>query len=180
MMHLFEYEGNAIRAILNDRLYALLMISLSIIITVIYLILLPSLPNGTISPKFIRFITPLQVIFSIIFGTLLALIIVLNLYFRRVRKVLKSGSAASNTTVTAVASTFVNLLCCTPILPSIIALFGASTPLIFNLSVPVEAFFENNYIYFYFMSAILFVVSIHYISKNVSCCVLKRGEKHDK
>lgn len=179
MMHMFEYESNVIRIILKDKRYVLLFISLSIIITAIYLVLLPSLPNGTINPEFIRFITPLQIVFSIIFGILLSLTIVLNLYNIRATRSSKSNNLVAGE-AGAVASTFVNLLCCTPILPSIIALFGASTPLVFNLSVPLEVFFENNYIYFYFVSAVLFVVSIHYISKNISCCVLKRGEKHGK
>jgi hypothetical protein len=180
LMSLFEYEGNAIRAMLQDRFYALLLVSLSIAFTAIYLVLLPSLPNGAISLTFVRFITPIQIAFSIIFGLLLGLIITLNLSIRGIRNRAKSKNATAGASAGAILSTFVNVLCCTPVVPSVVALFGASTPLVFGYSVPVEAFFENNYVYFYFISAILFVVSIHYISKSAYCCTVKRDGKRGK
>lgn len=180
IMPLLEYESNAIRMILKNSRYVLLLVSLSIVFTALYLVLLPSLPNGTVSLTFVRFITPIQIVFSIIFGVLLGLTITLNLSIRGIRNSSKSKNAATEASAGAVLSTFVNLLCCTPIVPSIIALFGASTPFLFAYSVPVDAFFENNYIYFYFISAILFVVSIHYISKSACCRTMKRDENHDK
>jgi len=176
-MYSFGYERDAISIVFNDKKHILAFVLLALIITSIYIILLPSLPNGTVSLTFVRFATPFQIVFSIIFGVLLGLIIVLNLYTRKVQKTSKSKNISNGTVTGAIAATFVNLLCCTPIIPSIIALFGGSTPLLFNLSAPLEAFFENNYVYFYLISAVLLVVSVHYISKNASCCVLRKGEK---
>ncbi len=165
---MFGYEGDAIRLILKDGPYFLLLISLSLIFTVIYFILLPSLPAGTINPGFVVFITPLQVLFAILFGLMLGLIITLNIYTTRSK--IKTSKAIPTT---AVVSTLVNVLCCTPLIPSVLIFLGASTPILFAYSPPIQLFFGQNYPYFYLLSFFIFFASFHYTSKNI--CYCKRG-----
>ena len=68
-MSLLKYERVVMHMVLKDRRYFFLLALLSSIFTAIYLVLLPSLPNGTINPMFIEFITPIQIIFSFLFGS---------------------------------------------------------------------------------------------------------------
>ena len=164
-MRLLGYESNVIKIVFADRQYVLLLVSLSIILTAIYLVLLPSLPNETISFRFIRFITPLQVLFSILFGSILGLIITLNIYATRLK--IKTSKAVLTTAAT---STLINVLCCTPLIPSILIFLGASTPILFAYSPPIQSFFEQNYTYFYIASFFIFFASFHYTSKNIFCC----------
>lgn len=168
MVHILEYEVNAVRTILKDRFWALLFFSLSIIFTVIYLVLLPSLPTGIISVTFIKFITPLQVVFSVLFGSMMGLIITLNIYAARSK--IKTPKAVSTT---AAVSTLVNVLCCTPLIPSMLLFFGASSPVLFAYSPPIQSFFGHNYPYFYLLSFFIFFASFHYTAKNICHC--KRG-----
>lgn len=168
MSRLFKYESNVTRAMLRDKFYVWALISLSIIFTAIYLILLPSLPTGTINPKFIVFITPLQVLFSILFGLMLGLIITLNIYSTK-----SKINTPKTVPTTAVVSTLVNVLCCTPLIPSVLVFLGASTPILFAYSPPIQSFFGQNYPYFYVLSLFVFLAAFHYTAKNIYCC--KRG-----
>ena len=168
-MSLLKYERIVMRMVLKDRRHVLLLVLLSAIFTAIYLVLLPSLPNGTINPMFIEFITPMQIIFPFIFGIMIGLMITLNIYAAKLKiRTSKGGPVAG-----VLIGTLVNALCCTPIIPSILAFLGASTPVLFAYSPHIQAFFEQNYPYFYILSFLIFLAAFHYTAKNISCC--KRG-----
>lgn len=164
----FYYERIALNALLSERAYLSIFLALSTSISVLYMFLLPSLPLGSIIPTAIYFITPIQIAFAVIFGVLVSLVATLNLYALRMRAT--SLSKANSITIGSVIASLVNLLCCTPLIPSMLALFGASTPILFDYSPKIQAFFEFNYPYFYILSAVILLVSVHYVSKNISCC----------
>lgn len=160
------YERNALRLAFSQKKYLSLFAVLAVGISTLYMYLLPSLPDGVlIAPYAIRFITPLQVAFALIFGVLLSLVVVLNVYAFGMR-----ASSGKRLTIGSVLASFCNALCCTPIIPTLIALFGASTPVLFDYSPRIQAFFEFNYPYFYLFSAVLLLISIHYLTKNISSC----------
>ena len=169
-MSLLKYERIVMQMVLMDRRYVFLLVLLSVIFTALYLVILPSLPNGTINPMFIEFITPIQIIFSFIFGIMVSLMITLNIYAARLKLHTSKGGPAAGVLI----GTLVNALCCTPIIPSILALLGASTSVLFAYSPHIQAFFEQNYPYFYILSFLIFLASFHYLAKNISCC--KRGK----
>jgi hypothetical protein len=80
------------------------------------------------------------------------------------------ANAQAKLTVGSFLASLVNGLCCTPLIPSLIALTGVSTPVLFRFVPPIEAFFEFNYPYFYLLSTGLLFVSLHYLSRNIICC----------
>jgi len=153
--------------VLSEKMYGASFLSLSVAISVFYLFLLPSLPFGTLALFAISFITPLQIAFAFVFGTLFSLVIVLNAYSFKVR-----ASGSKGLTLGSVLASLVNGLCCTPLIPALLAFFGASTPVLFEYSPRIQAFFEFNYPYFYLISALALLVSVHYLSKGISCCRL--------
>ncbi|MCL4389419.1 hypothetical protein M1397_02280 [Candidatus Marsarchaeota archaeon] len=164
-MSLLKYERTVMQMVLKDRRYVFLLVLLSAVFTAIYLVLLPSLPNGTINPLFIKFITPTQIIFSFIFGIMISLMIVLNIYAAKLKIHTSKGGP-----IVGVIGTLVNALCCTPIIPALLAFLGASTPVLFAYSPHIQAFFEHNYPYFYVISLLIFLAAFHYTAKNIFCC----------
>ncbi len=160
-----NYEHVALTVVFRNKLNNVLFFSLAPAVSLLYMFLLPSLPAGGLVPDAIRFITPVQLIFSVAFGVLLSLVVVLNIQAFRMNVPSASGSA-----VGSVLASLVNGLCCTPLVPLVIALSGASTPVLFQYSPPIQAFFENYASYFYLMSATLLLLSIHFVSKGISCC----------
>lgn len=161
------YERNALRLAFSQKKYIILFAILALSICTLYMYMLPSLPDGAfIAPYAIRFITPVQEMFAVIFGVLFSLVIVLNIYSFRMHT-----SSGKRLTVGSVLASLVNGLCCTPVIPTLIALSGASTPVLFDISPRIQAFFEFNYQYFYLLSAALLLISVHYLSRNISCCM---------
>jgi hypothetical protein len=61
------------------RKYNVIFVLFFIAITSLYFILLPMLPFGTFFLSAVRFITPIQVIFSIIMGFLFSILILLSM-----------------------------------------------------------------------------------------------------
>lgn len=159
-----DYRG--LRLAFEEKKYVVAFAVLGVLITSLYMYLLPSLPDGVIiAPYAIQFITPIQEAFAVVFGVLFSLVVVLNLYAFRIH-----SSAGKHLTIGSVLASLVNGLCCTPVIPTLIALSGASTPLLFEYSPKVQAFFEFNYEYFYLLSAALLFISVHYLSRNISSC----------
>jgi len=169
----FGYEHNTLRVVLGQKRYGVTFSLLSAALSVFYLFLLPSLPFGTIAFYLIRFITPLQIAFAFVFGILLALVITLNVYSFKIR-----ASGTKGLAIGAFLPSLVNSLCCTPIIPTLLALLGASTSVLFGYSPRLQAFFEFNYPYFYLLSALVLLFSVHYSSKNISCCKLVSPSDH--
>jgi hypothetical protein len=166
----FHYERSALAALFAGRAYLFLFLALSVSVSVLYMFLLPSLPLGALVPFAIQFITPVQVAFALIFGVLISLVVALNVYAFRIR-----ASSAKSLTVGSVLASLVNGLCCTPLIPSLIAMTGVSTPVLYEISPRLQAFFEFNSQYFYALSAVLLLVSVHFLSRNISSCCERRG-----
>jgi hypothetical protein len=164
---LMTNERNALRLAFSEKKYIATFVALAATISILYMYLLPSLPDGVlIAPYAINFITPLQEGFALVFGVLFSLVIVLNIYAFRMH-----ASSGKRLTIGSVLASLVNGLCCTPIIPTLIALSGATTPILFDYSPKIQAFFEFNYPYFYLLSAALLLISVHYLSRNIiSCC----------
>jgi hypothetical protein len=162
-----HYERFALDAVFTGRAYLSLFIGLSVSISMLYLFLLPSLPEGALVPYAIDFITPIQAAFALIFGVLISVVVTLNVYAFRMR-----APSVKGITVGSVLASLVNGLCCTPLIPSVLALTGASTTVLYEISPLIQGFFEFNYPYFYALSAFLLLISIHYLSRNIfsACC----------
>ncbi|MDG6926536.1 MAG: hypothetical protein JRN09_08275 [Nitrososphaerota archaeon] len=161
-----HYERFALGAAFAGRIYLLLFLALSMSVSVLYMFLLPSLPLGALVPYAIQFITPTQVAFALTFGVLIALVATLDVYAFRMR-----ASSVKAVTVGSILASLVNGLCCTPLIPSLIAMTGASTPALYEISPRLQAFFEFNSQYFYALSVALLLISVHYLSRSItSCC----------
>jgi hypothetical protein len=160
---LYLYE--AFSLVFERRAYLYSFLVLSVTISSLYIVLLPSLPLGTLNFQVVRFITPLQLAFAVVFGILLSLVVVINVYSAKFRV---KGTKAI--TIGSILAGAVNGLCCTPVIPSLIAVLGASSTVIFQYAPPIEAFFERDYPYFYLLSALLLLLSLQRSSKNIVCC----------
>jgi hypothetical protein len=160
-----RYEMYALGILFRRRLYLLSFVLISSSFSVAYMFLLPSLPFGTVALFAIKFITPLQIAFSLVFGVLLGLVITLNIYSYKIRTTSMKGL-----TLGSIISSLVNGLCCTPFVPTIVTMTGASTPVIYSISPSIQAFFEFNYPYFYALSSLLLLISVHLLSRNIACC----------
>lgn len=156
--------------VLRSRGYFLQFVVVSALITLLYLILLPSLPLGSVRLNALSFATPVQIVFSVLFGVLLSAVVTLDIY--SIRSNLAGERAL---TIGSVLATLVNGLCCTPVVPSVLAIFSNSPEFLFTYSPAVQSFFERSYLLFYTLSAVLLLIAVRTLSKNVACCRVAAG-----
>jgi hypothetical protein len=159
------YLPQALSLVFERRAYLYSFLVLSVAISSLYIVLLPSLPLGTLNFQVVRFITPLQLAFAVVFGILLSLVVTINIYSVKFRV-----KGTKGITIGSILASAVNGLCCTPVVPSLIAILGASSTVIFEYAPPIQAFFERDYPYFYLLSALLLLLSLQRSSKNIVCC----------
>ncbi len=170
----FSMSAKAIRETLLIGKYIFLFVVLSALLTIIYYILLPMLPFGTFFLPAVKFITPMQVVFSFAMGILFSLLITIAIRSHSFGVKINKGTGAASA-----LTSIVNVFCCTPIIPSIIGIVGASSPFLFRYSPAIQHFFAVDYPIFYIISIVMLTYSILKIASNLGCCRLDTisGEK---
>lgn len=155
----------AVATMLREKKYLAVYLTLAALITVLYVFLLPTLPFGAFVPQAVRFITPPQLVFAFTFGGLLGLLITANVYAREV------GTRISKVApLTSVATSVVNVLCCTPVIPVALAVIGGAVPVAAGLSPSVQFLFEKYYYAFYVFSAATLLYAVYRMFSNLACC----------
>lgn len=159
-------SAKAISSTLGIRKYFTIFIVLSIILTALYIIILPMLPFGAFFLGAVSFITPLQIFFSISMGLMFSVLVTISMRSH------SFGSAIEKKTgLTSVFSSVVNLFCCTPILPTLFGFIGAVVPFFGGYSTPLQYFFATEYPIFYALSIFLILYAILKTSSNLGCCL---------
>ncbi len=135
-------EAWAIREMFLARRYLAAYPFLASGIGLLYSLLLPGLPVGTLEPWVLQFLKPSELAFAIVMGLLLPLVALLNVFlWRHPSCVLPSSSGSGRGLASALFSIIPNALCCTPFVPTVVALFASGSTLI-AISAPVQYFFN--------------------------------------
>jgi len=104
--------------------------------TAFYLFLLPSPAVGGISPLALHYLTPALTALAILFGFGLSATLALN--FSAIRRSKAAGAAGLGGLLTSVLPAS---LCCTSVVPSLLALAGASSSTIIGSSGKIQSIF---------------------------------------
>jgi hypothetical protein len=129
-----------------------------------YMILLPSLIIGRITLDALRYITPVELMFSVLMGPMLSLVMAMNVYALRRSK----ACSRKAVTVSLVASILPNGLCCTTVIPTVIGLLSVSSSFLFTVSPTIQAFISRYAVVFYFASLLSLLYSMQLISKDIA------------
>ncbi len=156
--------ASAFTTVFNEGSYLSQAEVLGVALIFAYMILLPSLVIGRVTFQALEFLTPVEFVFAILMGSLLSLVIVMNVFaLRNVRTCRRRAGAIS-----LLASILPNSLCCTTIIPSVIGLLAPSTTVLFTLSPAIQAFLVRYAVAFYVLSAVLLVYSLQLITRQVA------------
>ncbi|HIH59697.1 MAG TPA: hypothetical protein HA289_00695 [Ferroplasma sp.] len=157
----------AIHETMQVKKYLILFITIAALLTALYFILLPMLPFGAFFLPAVRFITPIQIFFAFAMGILFSLLIVTALRSHSYGLKINKGMGA-----TSILTSIVNVFCCTPIIPTLIGILGASSPFVFQYSPPIQHFFAVDYPIFYIISILMLTYSILKTASSLGCCNL--------
>jgi hypothetical protein len=165
----------ACRLVFQAAPYRYLASGLFLLALAFYLITLPATyTGGVIGLVSARYLNPELVFFSLVLALLLSLVLTLNLYGFRA-SLRHQGAGLSATGV--LASLAPSSLCCTSLVPSLLAVAGASTPQIFRVTGLIQGTVARYESLFLVVALVLLLVSLHLAGRNIlsSCSLPERG-----
>lgn len=149
---------------MRSRGYRYLALVLFLIALTVYAFTLPaSYTGGVIGLVSLQQMTIELAFFSIAVSVLLSLVLTLNVYAARA-SVRRRGGALSLGAVAA--SLLPATLCCTPVVPTVLALLGASTPQIFGLSGRIQGIFAIYQPLFLALALALLLLALNLAARN--------------
>lgn len=162
----------ALKLVYKSRTRILMTLFLFLLIFTLYIFLLPSSFTGAKIGLFsLKFLTPTMVLIAFLLALFLSLTLTFVIYSWRLRARAVGGKQGLGAALLAIVP---GLLCCSPFIPTVLIIFGASTPAIFALTGPLQGFFVTYSLHFYIASLILVIWAFWLAAKNlVSVCKIK-------
>jgi hypothetical protein len=149
--------------------YLAAMVTLSGGIGFGYALLLAGLPLQTLQPWVLQFLTLEQAVFAMIMGVLISLVIVLSIFsfVRRLPRVSPSGPGARSW-VSVLVGLASSALCCTPVVPALLALFLSGASLV-SVSAPIQYYLGTYAVVLYAAATLGMAWSVRGLARRISC-----------
>ena len=166
----------ALRRVFASRWYLVTYAALAPPIGFAYALLLPGLIFGSYGLWVLRFLTPTEGAFALAMAVLLPLVLVLNVYLVRHPECRPAKRAGAGAPLGALLlSVIPNALCCTPIVPVLLAAFVSGAALV-SISAPVQYFLGTYSALLYAVSALALWGSIRVASRRLTCAPGPSGD----
>ena len=165
---------SAIRLVLQSQPYRYLALGFFALALTAYVFTLPAAyTGGVVGLISLRYLTAELLFFSLALASLLSLALTLNIFAFRTSIRQRSGGLSLGA---ALASLLPASLCCTPLVPSVLAILGASTPQIFGISGRLQGFFATYELQILGFALILLLLSLRLAARNIlGACALPGG-----
>ena len=161
--------------VFRARAYRYLALGVFALALIVYVFTLPgAYTGGVIGLISLRYLTAELLFFAIALSALLSLALTLNIYAFRA-SLRRRGSGLTFGAV--IASLLPAGICCTPLVPTLLAILGASTPQIFGLTGRIQGVFATYEPLFLSFALILLLFSLRLVTRNVlgSCALPERS-----
>jgi len=135
--------GSALLSVLTDRANMLLFAVLTVAITAGYSLTLPFAFTQRLSLRNWQFLTPRLLGFAIALGIGMAFLLTVQVHaFRRAAAARRASGDKALSGFALVVSLLPTFLCCTPVIPTVLATFGLSAISVYSTTRPLQRFFE--------------------------------------
>ena len=135
--------GSALRSVMTDRANTLLFAVLAVAITAAYSLTLPFAFTQRLSPRNWQFLTPRLLGFAIALGIGMAFLLSVQVHaFRRAAAARRASGDKALSGFALVVSLLPTFLCCTPVIPTVLATFGLSAISVYSTTRSLQRFFE--------------------------------------
>jgi len=162
--------------VLRGRAYRVLAFSLFAVVFAFYAVTLPAAYTG----GYVGWVSLRQLdlrlgFFAFALSALLSLVLTMNVY--ALRHAARAGRGKSLSAGAVLASVLPSSLCCTSVVPSLLAIAGASTPQIFGFTGRIQGFFATYETAILGLALVLLVGGFHLASRNLhAACPVTDGE----
>lgn len=154
----------ALFIVFRPRSYLLAGIFIFIVLSVLYFFFLPATyTGGRIGLVSLHFLNFKLAIFALLFSLSLSISILFSFYVFNKRIHTKSSVATGS----FIGSILPPLLCCSPILPSVAALFGGIAPFVFRVSGFLQGFIATHETQIFIGIAIILIYSVYINARQV-------------
>lgn len=166
--------ASALGVVFRAAAYRYLGAGLFLLASVLYAFTLPAIyTGGAIGWISLRYLNGELLLFSLVLALLLSLVLTLNVYsFRTALR--RHGTGLSLGAV--LASLVPSSVCCTPLVPSMLAAVGASTPQIFGLTGRIQGTVARYDVLFLVLSSLLLLVALRVAAQD-TCRSCKLPER---
>ena len=165
MKQALKVTRDALALVFEGPSYRWLAVALFAAAVVLYAFTLPAAyTGGVIGLISLEYLNAELLFFSLALAAALSLALTLNVYAFRVAATRRGGGV----TLGAILSTLVApSICCSPLVPTVLALFGASTPRIFSLTGRVQGFVAAYELHILTVALALLIYAVHLAGKGV-------------
>ena len=164
----------AVSLVFAARPYRYLALGIFTLALTLYVFTLPAVyTGGVIGLISLRYLDAELLFFSLALAALLSLALSVNVYAVRA----SIGRLSGGLTVGGVLSSLLPAgICCTPVVPTLLAIMGASTPQIFGLTGRIQGFFATYEPAILTAALILLVLSLHLGTRSIlgTCAIPER------
>jgi len=154
-----------VRLVFRQRGYLALGLLLFLGLLTLYLFLLPgAYTGGRIGLISLRYLNGPLIFFAVALAAAASLTLTFNVYgFRAasIKRVQGGGAGTGVGLASLLASVLPTMLCCTPLVPTALALLGASTPTIFGMTGKIQGFFATYELHFLTAALLLLGYALH-------------------
>lgn len=163
-----QHIKDGARIVFSSKKYLALGIVSFILFMLLYFFTLPATyTGGRVGIISLRLLTPRLAVFSVVMALLIGLIIPFTVYsFKQGGKARKATTAGG-----FIGSILPPLLCCSPLIPSVAAIFGAVSPAVFGISGAVQGFIATNETYILLGATLLLIVALVQTAKSTKQCL---------
>lgn len=166
----FNHVKDAIKIVFSSKKYIALGVGSFAAFLLLYLFTLTTIytPGRTVIIS-LRLLNVKLAVFSFVMAFLIALIIPFTVHlFKQGGKIRKPTTAAAGGFI---GSILPPLLCCSPLIPSVAALFGAVSPAALGISGAVQGFMATNDTYILLGATLLLLYAVVQTAKSTKQCI---------
>ncbi len=161
--------GSVLRSVVTDRVNVLLFVVLAVAITAAYSITLPFAFTQRLSLHNWQFLTPRLLGFAIALGAGMAFLLTVQVYaFRRAAAARRASGDKALSGFALVVSLLPTFLCCTPVIPTVLATFGLSAISVYSTTRSLQRFFEIHQTVFIAASLVLLALTAWWSLRRVA------------
>lgn len=155
----------AVGLVVRDPRYRYLALGIFVLALTLYAFTLPAAyTGGVVGLISLRYLDAELAFFAVSLATLLSLALTLNIYAFRASV---RGRMGGLTLAGGLSSLLPAAICCTPVVPSLLAILGATTPQIFGLTGQIQGFFASYETLILAFALILLLVSVRLATRSI-------------
>jgi len=169
----------AVSLVFRARPYRYLATGLFTLALTLYVFTLPATyTGGVIGLISLRYLNAELLFFSFALAALLSLALTVSIYAFRASVRQRSGGLTVGAMLSSLSPA---AICCTPLVPSLLAILGASTPQIFGLTGRIQGFFATYELPILVFALVLLLLSLRLATRSVmgSCPLPERSIPSD-